>query len=133
MQLRRIVRGPTALIIALLAVQLLVPLGYYTVRRDRSDDRFAWRMFSAEPAPRCRARFLVGEERRPVRLEQTFDEAWRALARRGRVLVVERMARHLCTRHPGQAVRVDLICRQGDGELEPISGDWDVCLTGTVR
>ena len=126
------VRGPTLLIAAYLAVQLLVPLGYYTARGDRSDDRFAWRMLAGEP-DRCRARFFVGEQRVPVRLDEAFDPGWRALAERGRVQVVDRMARHLCARHPGQPVRVDLVCRRGDREPERISGDWDVCLTGTVR
>ncbi len=128
------VRGPTLLIGAYLAVQLLVPLGYYTVRGDRGDDRFAWRLFTAAPDDRCRARFLVGEERTPARLETIFDRGWIELAGQGRVQVVERMARHLCSRHPDQPVRVDLICRRPDGgEPERISGDWDVCLTGTVR
>jgi hypothetical protein len=115
---------------AFLALQLILPLSYYSCRRDRFDERFAWRMFSAERMATCRGSFLLGEAKTPVRLGSRFHEAWLTLVQRGRQQVVEAMAARLCHDNPGQAVRVELSCTTVDGKTERLSrGSWDLCRT----
>jgi hypothetical protein len=127
-------RSPSTFIGIFLGLQLLLPLSYYLVRGDRHDERFAWRMFSPERMTRCQPRFLLGDDRTPVRLEKEFHEAWGEIAKRGRLVVVERMALELCKRNPDQPVRVELVCREV-GTKDPIelTEGWDVCTMGKLK
>jgi len=134
--LHRLLTSPSVFIGLFLAVQMVLPLHYYLLRDDRHDERFAWRMFSPERMVRCAPRFTVGEPgaERPIRLDQEFEKAWRELARRGRMVVVERMALALCDKYPDQPVRVDLRCQElGADEPVELTGGWDVCLTRSLR
>jgi hypothetical protein len=119
--------GRGRFIAAFLAVQLLVPLTYYTVRRDPHDERFAWRMFSPMRMVQCDPRFVVDDQ--PFALGSRFHEAWIELAKRGRYVVIEAMAAELC-REPGaragRSVRVSLTCRGLDGADE-FRGGHDLC------
>ncbi|MEM9492081.1 MAG: hypothetical protein AAGC55_23240 [Myxococcota bacterium] len=115
-----------------LAVQLAVPLSYYTCRSDENDERFAWRMFSSIRMKRCQPIFRLGDERTPVRLGSTFHEAWITLARRGRQQVIVAMAEELCKRHPDQPVRVEVQCMGVDGNRETLGGKWDMCELGLL-
>ena len=110
-----------------LACQLALPVSYYACRSDKNDERFAWRMFSPVRMRDCRAGFSIGEKRRSVQLGSVFHEAWLALARRGRRGVVTAMARELCSRNPGDAVRVVLICTDIDGTRKQHGGSWNLC------
>ncbi len=118
------------LILAYLAIQIAAPLHYYTVREDRHDERFAWRMFSpmrmmACDAPRGRAMFTVDGQAVPI--GNTFHEAWIAIAKRGRKVVLETMAEQLCRAHPGADVRLDLTCVDLTGVPASMGGGFDMC------
>jgi len=106
------------------AVQLLAPLHYYTLRRDRHDERFAWRMFSPVRMLTCEPTFLVGGQ--PVNLATKFHEGWLEIARRGRFAVLEAMGARLCRDNPGHDVRLDLKCRTIAGGTESWGGS-DLC------
>lgn len=111
-----------------LAIQIALPLHYYTARRDRNDERFAWRMFSPVRMLRCQPVFRVGESQEPLRSPgSVFHEAWLELAKRGRLAVVTAMARELCARHPGQPVRAELACTTVKDEKQTLGGGWDLC------
>lgn len=113
------------LILVVVLGQLLVPLHYYLVRRDPHDERFAWRMFSPMRLTQCSvAATLDGA---PIVLEREFHDAWLALARRGRAIVVERMGARLCEKHPGKAVVFRLECRYADGTTQSVGGAFDLC------
>jgi hypothetical protein len=129
----RWLRRPSTFIIAFLAVQMLLPLSYYLGRRDRYDERWAWRMYSPERMVHCQPRFLLGDHRKEVDLLRNFHEDWKKLAERGRLGVVERMALSLCDRNPGQAVRVELRCRELDGTQSDLTEGYDVCLLGVLK
>jgi hypothetical protein len=127
-------RWQSIFIAVFLAVQVIGPLSYYGCRDDRFDERFAWRMFSPERMVTCKPTFTVGTgtgER--VELGLTFHQAWIKTAQRGRVGVVDLMARELCERYPSKPVRVELTCREIDGSITELSGGHDVCLTGSIR
>ena len=95
-------------IVVIVGSQLLLPLHYYTVRRDIHDERFAWRMFSPMRMTTCAPAFFV--DARPVDLYATVHDAWIEIAKRGRFVVIEAMGAELCAKHSGAAVRVSLTC-----------------------
>lgn len=123
-------------------MQIALPVSYYLTRdrsrAERYDERFAWRMFSAERMVRCQPVFLVGEARTPVRLHSQFHEAWVTIARRGRQDVLEAMARRLCRERPGQEVRLELTCQEpaapGERPRREVleEGLWDLCPDGRL-
>jgi hypothetical protein len=114
-----------------LAVQIALPLTYYYARRDKYDERFAWRMFSAERMAVCSPVFRIAGA--PVRLGGTFHEGWISVARRGRRDVLEAMAAHLCAANPGQPVTLELTCKTVDKKLEtPSAGVWNLCEKGRL-
>ena len=65
-------------------------------------------MFSPTRLARCKPTFSL--DGKPVSLGGMFHEAWLDLASRGRFVVVEAMAAHLCTQRPGTHVVVSLAC-----------------------
>ena len=93
-------------ILAFVAIQLLLPLHYYVLRRDAHDERFAWRMFSPMRMARCSTAFNADGQY--VELSKHFHEAWIEIAQRGRFVVIEAMAAKLCEKH--QRVEVSLDC-----------------------
>ncbi len=111
-------------ILAFVAIQLALPLVYYTVRRDPHDERFAWRMFSPMRMTKCQPRFVL--DGKPLELGSMFHEAWIELAQRGRFVVVEEMARHVCEQHPGSTLTVTLDCNYIDRGPQSYGGH-DLC------
>ena len=111
-------------ILAFLAIQLLLPLHYYVVRRDPHDERFAWRMFS--PMRHSRCSFVLRVDNEPVVLEKQFHEAWIEIAQRGRFVVIEAMAAKLCNQHPNARVDVSLDCTYVD-RAEKHYGGHNMC------
>ena len=111
-------------IFAFVLVQLLLPLHYYVGRRDPHDERFAWRMFSPMRMVHCRPSFSVDGQ--PLDLYSHFHEAWIELAQRGRFVVIEDMARHVCEQHPDSSVVVSLDCTYLDGSRRHYGG-VDLC------
>lgn len=130
--IERIPRGVLALlrswqgivILVVVASQLLLPLHYYTVRRDPHDERFAWRMFSPMRMARCAPQFTMNEQ--PVALSSEFHEAWIELAKRGRFVVIEAMGARLCEKNPGASVYVMFEC-QYVGKPPMTWGGYDMC------
>lgn len=113
------------------ALQIALPLTYYYARRDKYDERFAWRMFSAERMAVCQPRFKVGDAQ--VTLGKEFHEGWITIARRGRRDVLEAMAAQLCAENPGQPVTLELTCKTVDKKTEtPSAGIWNLCEKGRI-
>lgn len=108
-------------IVAFIAIQALLPLHYYTVRRDPHDERYAWRMFSPMRMASCRLAFTVDSA--PVDLGSKFHEAWIGVAQRGRAVVIEEMARKLCRENPGKPVDVRIECTYLDRPAATFGGD----------
>jgi hypothetical protein len=104
--------------------QLLLPLHYYVLRRDPHDERFAWRMFSPMRLARCTPAFLL--DGKPLELAAEFHEAWIELAERGRFVVVEAMAAHVCDRNPKARLVVSLDCTYVDRPPQ-LWGGHDMC------
>jgi hypothetical protein len=116
--------GRGRFIVAFVLLQTLLPLHYYLARRDRHDERFAWRMFSPMRMVQCDPRFADGD--RPIALGSRFHEAWIELARRGRFVVLEAMAADLCADKAGRRVVLTMSCRHLDGTVEQWGG-YDMC------
>jgi hypothetical protein len=107
-----------------LAIQAIGPLHYYFIRKDKHDERFAWRMFSPTRMMSCTPTFLVGGQPEPL---DDFHEAWLEIARRGRLVVLEAMGARLCDKyHHQKDVRLDLQCTHVDGTKESWGGS-DLC------
>jgi len=118
------------LIVAVVLSQLLIPLHYYTVRRDPHDERFAWRMFSPMRMAQCAPDFRVDGKK--LELGGEFHEAWIETAKRGRFRVVEQMAARLCKKNPGAEVTVRLSCNYL-GQKEPtVYGGFDMCVVPEI-
>jgi hypothetical protein len=117
-------RWPGWFIGAFVVVQLLLPLHYYCVRRDQHDERFAWRMFSPTRMVRCELTMTLDDQ--PVVLEQTFHEAWLALAARGRRTVIEAMGQRLCAERKGAVVVARATCTPLRGDVYHLGG-FDLC------
>ena len=115
---------PHAFIAGFVALQLLLPLHYYLLRRDEHDERFAWRMFSSTRSLACDVELRVDD--RPIELGREFHDAWIAIAQRGRRAVVEAMAARLCKQHPGSTVTAFLTCKPVRGEPYSVGG-FDLC------
>lgn len=114
-----------------LAIQLALPLSYYTCRQDKFDERFAWRMFSPTRFTHCAVRFTVNGK--PENLHQTFHEAWVNLAKRARRDVLESMAKRLCSDNKDADVRLLMSCRALNGKRSrPFGGAWNFCETGAL-
>ena len=99
-------------IVLVLLLHLLIPLGY-SRGVDRHDERFAWRMFSAERMTRCQAR--LSRDGRPVHLMREFHAAWSQLIIRGRRQIISAVLDRLCA-EPGQ-LTYRVACREADGTM----------------
>ena len=109
--------------------QLLLPLHYYLARRDRHDERFAWRMFSPMRMARCATTVMIDD--RPANLGSEFHEAWLEIAARGRFSVLEAMGARLCAKYPGSKVRPSIQCTYLDREPQS-SGGYDMCTVPSL-
>jgi hypothetical protein len=126
-QLRALVRTWQGIVIlVILTSQLLIPVHYYTARKDEHDERFAWRMFSPMRMARCTPKFVRDDAAAPMSLEPEFHEAWIEIAQRGRFRVVEAMGAKLCTKYPGSEIRVTLECTYLDRKPE-VYGGFNMC------
>jgi len=114
------------LIVVVVISQLLIPLRYYVANRDPHDERFAWRMFSPMRMVDCTPDMRVDGKK--LELGGEFHEAWIAIAKRGRFVVVEAMAAKLCRKQPGAKVTVNLVCKYQGREDQPETyGGFDLC------
>lgn len=111
-------------ILAFLVVQMVLPLAYYTIRRDPHDERYAWRMFSPMRMTECTLGASI--DKQPVNLGAQFHEAWINIAERGRFVVAEAIAARLCEKNPGKPVEMTLDCKYVDGAVHHFGGH-DMC------
>jgi hypothetical protein len=123
---------------AALSFQLIVPLTYY-LRDDPYDERFAWRMFSAERMHVCTTKAVEvvatakGKRARPIPLESTLHQAWLVHLRRNRRPVVHRFLRWRCE---GEGVTgAGLVNRCQSAGRTPLEGrDYTIdCASGAIR
>ncbi len=112
------------LILLVVAGQLVLPIHYYTARRDPHDERFAWRMFSPMRMTQCTPHFVI--DGKQINLASEFHEAWIEIAKRGRFVVIEQMAATLCEKHPNTAVYVTVDCHYLD-RPDTTWGGYDMC------
>ena len=109
-------------IVCILGVQLGLPLRYY-LGNDPFDERFAWRMFSAERMADCQVRFTQANKR--VDHKQRFHLVWNNLANRGRGPVLDRMVEQLCDE--GGPVTVQATCSIPGQDVELHDGRSNLC------
>lgn len=107
-------------ILAVVLLQGLIPLHYYTGLSHPYDERFAWRMFSETRLVKCQVQFKADGVEIP--LKRSFHSAWITLLKRGRPSVVEGVQDRVCATHAGQDVTLLYRCRQVDGE-NPVFND----------
>lgn len=112
------------LIVLFIAIQVALPITYYTMRRDAHDERFAWRMFSPMRMTKCVPKLTV--DGKPVDLAREFHEAWIEIAKRGRFVVIEKMGAKLCEKHPNSQVHVVVECHYLD-RPDTTWGGYDMC------
>ena len=117
-------RWPGAFITLFIAIQVALPLHYYLLRRDRHDERFAWRMFSPIRMVKCDVTMTRDDQ--PIALGKEFHEAWLKLAERGRRTVIEAMGHQLCQRYKNSAIVARAACRPLEGEPYYMGG-FDLC------
>lgn len=113
---KRVVR----FVVALLLLQLVVPLSYYLRTGDPYDERFAWRMFSAVRLHSCRtsATERVGEPptEREIALSSTLHQAWVNHLARNRRDVVLAFLEARCDEEGVREVSLTNACTAPDGE-----------------
>jgi hypothetical protein len=116
---KRVVR----FVVALLLLQLVVPLSYYLRSGDPYDERFAWRMFSAVRLYSCRtsATERVGEAGQPptereIPLSSTLHQAWVNHLARNRRDVVLAFLEARCDEEGVREVSLTNACTAPDGE-----------------
>ena len=128
---KRVVR----FVLAVLALQLFVPLTYYLQTGDPYDERFAWRMFSAVRMYSCRttATETVDGSEQAISLSSTLHQAWvNHLARNRRDVVVAFLDAH-CDEEGVSEVTVRNDCSAPDGRsVEPQVYHRD-CASGEVE
>jgi hypothetical protein len=118
-------RAADLYILAYLVVQVALPLAYYAGLRARTDERFAWRMFSAVRLDPCEVEVSEKVRRdgtptiRKVPIHQILQEGWVHELRRGQPRVVDRFLRRLCEDDGAMEVTFSRRCRPTDGTAEP--------------
>jgi hypothetical protein len=118
-------RAADRFILAYLVVQIALPLAYYAGLRAPTDERFAWRMFSAVRLDRCevevseKVRGGAAETIRKLPLQEIVQEAWIHELERGQPRVVDRLLRRACEDAQVREVTFSRRCRAIDGTAEP--------------
>ncbi len=131
-------RRVLAFALAVLVIQLVVPLTYY-LGDDRYDERFAWRMFSAERMHDCRSRAVEvvtagGHKRaRLLALDETVHQAWVSQLERNRRPVVRRFLEWRCEQAGVSEVRLVNRCVAADRTPLPPRQYAIDCASGAVR
>ncbi len=128
-------------IAAYLLCQLALPLSYYA-GEDKSDERFAWRMFSTIHFLRKTCVLSLGEWRpggrlRPLTNEElinTVPRRWMKLFFRNWVAIVEKVLRSHCRKNPAlSAVELRRKCDAADGSGKTLDSIKMSCPTGEIK
>ncbi|MFZ5476660.1 MAG: hypothetical protein ACOZNI_07795 [Myxococcota bacterium] len=115
-------RAADLFIVAWIGLQLAVPASYYLLDR-KWDERFAWRMYSAERMTRCGVgvKEYRGDGSRDVDLDGTYQRTWISLLSRGQPRVIDAVLVSRCTDPEVEQVRLRRRCKAPDGtQLEPM-------------
>lgn len=113
-------RARSIFIAAFLLLQVALPLSYYLGDAE-TDERFAWRMFSAVRVQSCSVSVeeIVdgggGETVRPLSLTETIHKAWESSLERNRPAVVEKLFSLRCARDDVKRVQMQRTCRDAAG------------------
>ncbi|MEM7243745.1 MAG: hypothetical protein AAF533_00295 [Acidobacteriota bacterium] len=117
-------------LVVFIAVQVLLPLHYYTLREDRFDERFAWRMFSSVSMMRCESVFHRNGEL--VDIEEAVPATWAKMLKKRRASAVRHaMIQRLCESAPDAVVTLDLRCK-GKKQPEVVLEDGETNLCETL-
>ncbi|MEZ4268894.1 MAG: hypothetical protein R3F39_21265 [Myxococcota bacterium] len=115
-----------ALISLVLAASVFIPATYY-MSDDRRDERYAWRMFSAQRAEICDAKVLEQRTdpkgvstRHDLNLGVTIHQAWVSGLKLGRPDIVARFFEYRCEQADVQEVVLTRDCRSGAGRPLPV-------------
>ncbi|MCB9728138.1 MAG: hypothetical protein H6746_06630 [Deltaproteobacteria bacterium] len=118
-------RRINALIAVTLGFAVFIPLTYY-MSDDRRDERYAWRMFSAQRAEVCEATVVEdrldpdGQTRsHPLDLVVTIHQAWVSGLKLGRPDIVDRFLDYRCEQPDVRRVVLTRDCRSGAGRPLP--------------
>jgi len=135
-------RSRTNLLIgAYLFVQIALPLSYY-LREDKSDERFAWRMFSAVKYLQQTCAVSLGEWRpggklRPLPRDEFISKVpygWIQYLHRNREAVIGKFLGRYCAANP-DVVELELLrqCAAPDGRKNALESLKMDCRTGALR
>jgi hypothetical protein len=135
-------RSRTNLLIGVyLFVQIALPLSYY-MRADKSDERFAWRMFSSVKYLQQTCIVSLGEWRpggrlRPLPRDEFVSKVpygWLPLFHRDRGAVVEKFLGRYCLANP-DVTELELLrkCAAPDGRRDTLESLKMSCQTGELR
>ena len=108
-------------IAAFLVIQVALPLRYY-LSGQSYDERFAWRMYSAQRMSQCQVSFSRDGE---ALVPEGLHTSWAALLKRGRGSVVEAWGQRLCREESG--VVLNWRCVHADGERRWVAQDQPIC------
>lgn len=124
-----------------LFVQIVLPLSYY-MRADKSDERFAWRMFSAVNYLQQTCIVSLGEWRtggklRPLPRDEFISKVpygWIKFLHRDRDAVIGKFLGRYCLANP-DVVELELLrkCATPDGRSDTLESLKMNCQTGELR
>lgn len=125
------------LIVAILLLQLLIPLRYYLGVAGGDDERFSWRMFSTVRLQRCElamSELREGSEvPQPLALKPILQVAWISILQRLRPSVVEGFLRFRCETDGVTKVIYERQCTAPDGAALPPNKLEIECGSGVIR
>lgn len=125
-----------ALIVALVLLQLALPLRYYLGFAGGDDERFSWRMFSTVRLQRCEVNVTetTGDNDTPqqVRLRPILQVAWISILERFRPSVVEGFLRFRCQTEGVTKVLYTRRCVAPDGTSNPPDHLAIECDSGVI-
>jgi hypothetical protein len=124
-----------------LFVQIVLPFSYY-MRADKSDERFAWRMFSAVKYLQQTCIVSLGEWRpggklRPLPRDEFISKVpygWMQFLHRDRDAVIGKFLNRYCAANP-DVVELELLrkCAAPDGRSDSLESLKMDCRTGALR
>jgi hypothetical protein len=104
------------------ALQIAIPASYYLRgARERDDERFSWRMFSAVRVKRCDVDLRVrqGEQWSDLDLDRLIHASWQTALERGRKRVIEHLLEMRCAAGHAEAAELLRSCKDARGKRLP--------------
>jgi hypothetical protein len=126
-------RATNVFIGAYVVLQVALPLSYYLGLRPRTDERFAWRMFSTVRLDRCEVglsetiRDDVSNSPHPIPLPATLQVGWLTQLTRKQPHVVDRFLAYTCKDDHVIEAKLVWRCVAHDGTREPPDTAFRLC------